>query len=119
MDLGTWLTIFLRGRLVGNDAFGNWDYLEKSQRPGCLRARRWVVYAGEKDASAVPAEWHGWLHYTIDAALPETGKRPWQKPHLPNATGTPLTYRPQGHDYRGGHRAAADGDYESWTPGRR
>ena len=88
MDLGTRL-IFLRGRLVGNDAVGNRDYLEKSQRRGRLRARRWVVYAGEKDASAVPAEWHGWLHYTIDTPLPETGRRPWQKPHLPNATGTP------------------------------
>ena len=64
----------------------------------------------------MPAEWHGWLHYTIDTALPETGNRPWQKPHLPNATGTPLAYRPPGHDYRGGHRAAADGDYR--VPGR-
>ena len=104
MDLGTRLTIFLRGRLVGNDAVGNRYYLEKSQRRGRLRARRWVVYAGEKDASAVPAEWHGWLHYTIDTPLPETGRRPWQKPHLPNATGTPLAYRPPGHDYRGGHQ---------------
>lgn len=118
MDLGTRLTIFLRGRLVGNDAVGNRYYLEKSQRRGRLRARRWVVYAGEKDASAVPAEWHGWLHYTIDTPLPETGRRPWQKPHLPNATGTPLAYRPPGHDYLGGHRAATDGDYEFWTPGR-
>ena len=101
MDLGTRLTIFLRGRLVGNDAFGNRYYLEKSQRRGHLRARRWVVYAGEKDASAVPAEWHGWLHHTIDTALPETGRRPGQKRHLPNATGTPLAYRPPGHDYRG------------------
>jgi len=41
MDLGTRLTIFLRGRLVGNDAVGNRYYLEKSQRRGRLRARRW------------------------------------------------------------------------------
>ena len=60
----------------------------------------------------MPAEWHGWLHHTIDTALPETGRRPGQKRHLPNATGTPLAYRPPGHDYRGGHRAATDGDYE-------
>ena len=117
MNLGTRLTIFLRGRLLGNDAIGNRYYLEKSRRRGSLRARRWVVYAGAKEASAVPAEWHGWLHYTIDMPISEAGKRPWQKPHLPNATGTPLSYRPPGHDYRGGHRAAADGDYKSWTPG--
>ena len=117
MDLGTWLTIFLRGRLVGSDAIGNRYYLERSKRRGSLRARRWVMYAGEKEASAVPAEWHVWLHYTTETPIPETGKHPWQKPHLPNATGTPSGYRPPGHDYRGGHRPAADGDYESWTPG--
>jgi NADH:ubiquinone oxidoreductase subunit len=117
MDVGTWLTIFLRGRLVGNDAAGNRYYLEKSRRRGSLRARRWVAYAAEREASAVPAEWHAWLHFTTDSPLPETGEHPWQKSHLPNATGTPTSYRPPGHDYHGGHRAAADGDYESWTPG--
>ena len=116
-DLGTWLTIFLRGRLVGSDFLGNRYYLEKSQRRGSLRARRWVLYAGGKEASAVPAGWHGWLHYTIDAPLTETRKHPWQKPHVPNATGTPAGYRPSGHDYRGGNRTHADGDYETWTPG--
>jgi NADH:ubiquinone oxidoreductase subunit len=117
MNLGTRLTIFLRGRLVGSDSIGNRYYLEKSRRRGSLRARRWVLYASEKEASAVPAEWHVWLHYTTDAPLPETGAHLWQKPHLPNATGTASSYRPPGHDYRGGHRAAADGDYEPWTPG--
>ena len=47
---------------------------------------------------------------TTDTPLPETGNRPWQKPHLPNLTGTLSAYRPPGHDYRGGHRAAADGE---------
>ena len=86
MDLGTRLTIFLRGRLVGSDAVGNHYYLEKSKRRGSLRARRWVTYAGEKETSAVPAEWHAWLHYTTERPIPETGKHPWQKPHLSNAT---------------------------------
>jgi NADH:ubiquinone oxidoreductase subunit len=36
---------------------------------------------------------------------------------LPNATGTPLAYRPPGHDYEGGNRAPAADDYEPWTPG--
>jgi NADH:ubiquinone oxidoreductase subunit len=52
MDLGTRPTIFLRGRLVGSDAFGNCYYLEKFQPRGTLRARRWVKSAGEKEASA-------------------------------------------------------------------
>ena len=48
MDIGTWLTICLRGRLIGSDVLGNRYYLEKSQRRGSLRASRWVVYAGER-----------------------------------------------------------------------
>ena len=50
----------------------------------------------------------------------ETGhqvSRAWQKPHVPNLTGTADSYRPAGHDYQGGKRAKATGDYEAWTPG--
>ena|SRR6478752_6870877 len=50
MDIGTWLTICLRGRLIGSDVLGNRYYLEKSRRRGSLRARRWVVYAGERES---------------------------------------------------------------------
>jgi NADH:ubiquinone oxidoreductase subunit len=82
-----------------------------------MRDRRWVVYAGDPEASRVPPEWHAWLHYTTDAPLPELGRRSWQKPHLANATGTAAGYRPPGHDYSGGRRARATGDYEAWTPG--
>jgi len=117
MNLGTLIFTRLRGRQVGTDAAGNRYYEEKRLRSHALRARRWVLYAGAPDASLVPPEWHAWLHYTTDAPLPDTGRRPWQKPHLPNVTGTPLSYRPPGHDYEGGQRARATGDYEAWTPG--
>jgi NADH:ubiquinone oxidoreductase subunit len=116
MNIGTWLFTKLRGHQVGTDAAGNRYFQDKKPRAG-QRVRRWVFYAGPPEASVVPPEWHAWLHYTTDAPLPETGRMPWQKPHLPNATGTPLSYRPPGHDYEGGHRARATGDYESWTPG--
>ena len=76
-----------------------------------------MIYAGAPEASEVPPEWHAWLHYTTDAPLPEQGRKPWQKPHIANATGTPAGYRPPGHDYSGGQRATATGDYEAWTPG--
>ena len=65
----------------------------------------------------VPSEWHAWLHYTTNAPLVEQARRPWEKPHLPNVTGTAAGYRPSGHDYQGGERARATGDYEAWTPG--
>ena len=116
MTIGTRIFTRFHGRLVGRDPAGNQYYEERRIRPG-TRARRWVMYAGAVDASFVPAEWHGWLHYTTDAPLAEEARRPWQRPHEPNNTGTASGYRPPGHDYRGGERARATGDYEAWTPG--
>jgi NADH:ubiquinone oxidoreductase subunit len=117
MNIGTRLFTYLHGRLVGRDAQGNRYYEERKLRPGSLRRRRWVAYAGVPEASDVPPEWHAWLHYTTDAPLPESGRRPWQKPHEPNLTGTPASYFPPGHEYRGGRRPVTGGDYEAWTPG--
>ncbi|MEJ0017084.1 MAG: NADH:ubiquinone oxidoreductase subunit NDUFA12 [Acetobacteraceae bacterium] len=116
MNLGTWLFTRFNGRRVGADALGNIYYEERKLRPG-YRTRRWVAYVGAPEASLVPPEWHSWLHYTTDAPLTERPRKPWEKPHLPNATGTAAGYRPPGHDYQGGTRARATGDYESWTPG--
>lgn len=116
MNIGTLIFTWLKGRRVGTDAEGNVYYTE---RPGGRpRPRRWVMYrGGPAEASRIPPEWHAWLHYTTDAPLSVQNRRPWQKPHLANATGTPAGYRPAGHDYKGGQRAAASGDYEAWTPG--
>jgi NADH:ubiquinone oxidoreductase subunit len=116
MNLGTWLFTRLRGRRVGADQLGNVYYDEKRPRPG-YRSRRWVIYAGAPEASLVPPEWHAWLHYTTETPLVEQARHPWEKPHQPNLTGTPAGYRPAGHDYQGGLRARATGDYEAWTPG--
>jgi NADH:ubiquinone oxidoreductase subunit len=117
MTIGTRLFTYFRGRAVGSDAAGNRYFEEKTHADGQQRQRRWVLFAGPEDASAVPPEWHAWLHYTTPAPIPETARRPWQKPHEPNLTGTALGYRPPGHDYQGGQRAAATGDYEAWSPG--
>ena len=116
MTIGTRLFTYFHGRPVGTDDAGNRYFEEKRPRTG-LRTRRWVLYAGAGDASEVPPEWHAWLHYTTDQPIPMASRRPWQIPHKPNLTGTPDSYRPPGHDYKGGHRPKATGDYESWTPG--
>ena len=42
--------------------------------------------------------------------------KPWEKPHVPNMTGTPYAYRPKGSLYAEGKRPKATGDYEAWTP---
>ena len=115
MNIGTRIFTWLHGRRIGADATGNTYYEDKRLRPG-RRARRWVAFAGAPDASAVPAEWHAWLHHTTATPIQTAQPRVWWKPHQPNATGTALSYRPAGHDYQGGQRAAASGDYEAWTP---
>lgn len=114
--LGTRIFTALRGRLVGRDSLGNAYYEDRRVRPGDRRQRRWVIYAGTDEASSVAAEWFGWLHHTTDTALPETVRKPWQKPFEPNLTGTGGSYRPVGHDYSGGKRVRTPGDYEAWSP---
>ena len=44
--------------------------------------------------------------------------QPWEKPHLPNLTGTAAAdaYRPPGHILGAGKRDRATGDYEPWQP---
>ncbi len=121
IDFGTWLYTKLRGEHVGTDQLGNRYYRRKkpSGRVATLmRERRWVVYKGDVEASKVPAEWHGWLHHTVNVVPDEaTAQRyDWQKDHEPNHTGTDLAYRPPGHDLSGTSRPKATGDYESWSP---
>ena len=117
MTLGTRLFTLLRGDLVGTDSAGNKYYKDRRAAKG-RRERRWVIYAGAVEASSVPADWHGWLHHRTDE--PGSGraadKRPWQKEHQPNLTGTEAAYRPPGHVLKGGKREKATGDYEAWRP---
>jgi NADH:ubiquinone oxidoreductase subunit len=121
-NLGTRIYCWLRGEQVGSDQFGNRYYREKGggkvHADSLRKERRWVIYAGEVEASRVPAEWHAWLHHTTQDLPPEGGpaKRPWQKEHLPNLTGTAAAYRPPGHILQGGQRDKATGDYEPWVP---
>ena len=113
--IGTALFSRRKGAGVGSDEAGNLYF--QSRKPIDGRIRRWVIYKGANDASRVPPEWHGWLHNTTDL-VPEALPAPkgWEKPPVPNLTGTGEAYRPQGALERGGNRAAATGDYEAWSP---
>lgn len=117
MTLGTRLFTLLRGSLVGSDQFGNRYYRCRGRSPGG-RDRRWVIYRGATEASCVPPEWHAWLHHTIDKPPVDGGRprKPWQREHQPNLTGTAAAYRPPGHVLSGGHRPPGTGDYEPWQP---
>ena len=117
MHIGTLIYTWLRGKNVGKDEFGNQYYKAKLDSL-YGNQRRWVLYKGEVEASKIPPEWHAWLHHTTDEPLTEesTIARSWQKNHEKNLTGTSQAYRPLGHAYKGGVRAAATGDYQPWQP---
>ena len=110
--LGTRLFTARNGELVGEDAVGNRFYETSDGK------RRWVIYAGEAEASHVSPDWHGWLHHTFedtpsDETLP---RKVWEKDHQPNLTGTDLAYRPPGSVLTPAKRAPTGGDYEAWQP---
>lgn len=108
--LGTRLFTSRNGQKVGEDEQGNVFY---QSRDG---AKRWVIYNGEIEASRVSPEWHGWLHHTYaepptEVPLP---RKPWQKPHVPNLTGSPAAYHPPGSILS--PAPVTRKDYEAWTP---
>ena len=110
--IGTRLMTWWKGERVGQDQFDNTYYRERNGG-----RRRWVIYKGRPEASKVPADWHAWLHRTVDQPpSAQSPRRPWEKPHQPNLTGTPYAYRPSGSLLQGGRRPQATGDYEPWRP---
>jgi NADH:ubiquinone oxidoreductase subunit len=116
MSFGTWLFTRLHGEAAGTDSFGNRYFIDRRTK-GKKRERRWVLYKGAPEASKVPPEWHAWLHSNLPQPPVEGSRnRSWQKPHLPNLTGTGQAYLPPGHTLMGGQRSKATGDYEPWTP---
>lgn len=114
--IGTRLHTLFHGKFIGRDEFGNRYYEAKRINKGDAKKRRWVIYNGIVEASKVPANWHGWLHYTLDSPLPEKKQHQWQKQHQPNLTGTTGRYLPAGHISKSGKRASAAADYQAWKP---
>ncbi len=110
--------IFTRTKFAGVDSFGN-KYYSAKPRKGYKRDRRWVIYKGAAEATKIPPEWHGWMHYQTDnipSSETQSFRRKWQKPHRPNLTGTHEAYLPPGHLLKSGTRAKTTGDYEAWSP---
>jgi NADH:ubiquinone oxidoreductase subunit len=108
--LGTRVYTALVGRPVGTDEFGNRYYQNSA-------GRRWVIYNGYAEASAIPPGWYGWMHKTVDEPPVAQSYRPreWEKPHEPNSTGTSSAYRPDGSLYFPQPKPPP-ADYEPWQP---
>ncbi len=123
LPLGTWIYTKFFGTCVGEDIYGN-RYFQSSRtrgqhigKPGTQR--RWVRYKGRPEPSKIPPAWHSWMHYITDeipSQTTESAQYAWEKPHLPNLTGTTLAYLPSGHKKAGGKRAKTTADYQAWKP---
>jgi NADH:ubiquinone oxidoreductase subunit len=108
---GTHLFTARKGERVGEDVFGNVYYKERNGQ------RRWVIYKGYAEASSVPAAWHGWLHHTVDTIPSDKDEEfAWQKPHLPNLTGSHMAHRPKGSILGNDSPEPTTGDYDAWQP---
>jgi NADH:ubiquinone oxidoreductase subunit len=110
--IGTQFFTWRFGKRVGEDAQGNVFY------QNATGSKRWVIYNGEVEASRVPPDWHGWLHYTTHTPPPAGGlpRKAWQKEHVRNLSGTELAYRPPGSTIAT-HPDRPKPPYEAWRPG--
>lgn len=110
--MGTRFDTWRHGQFVGKDSAGNRYFKAKKGN------RRWVLYNGYAEASAIEPGWHGWIHYRTDIAPSDENYVPyeWELPHLANLTGTAAAYRPDGSLLKSGERPRVTGDYDAWSP---
>lgn len=98
-------------REVGSDNLGNTYYVSRKGD------RRFVVYNGIEETTKIPPMWHAWIHKMTDT-LPDNSSlshHTWQKPHVPNLTGTCYRRYPAGHVLSGSAAKGRD-PYEPWKP---
>ena len=100
-----------KGVKVGEDDQGNAFYRTHDD------SKRWVIFAGQVEASRISPDWHGWLHRTYDDAPSEKplAHKPWEKPHQENLSGSEMAYAPAGL-IRKAAAPATRSDYEAWVP---
>ena len=69
MSLGTKIYTWLKGNLVGSDDLGN-KYYSSSKDFKDLKAKRWVIFNGEIEASNIPPH-TGMLGFTNLLIIPQ------------------------------------------------
>ncbi len=109
-------TLFLC-KEVGSDSFGNKYYESIKQDRVFNRRSRRVIYTSLVEASLVPPVWNAWLTFQIEhIPLNENIGYRWEKPHMPNLTGTKYAYFPYGHLNMDHNITTNLQHYESWKP---
>ena len=116
--LNTRFYTWRKGELVGTDEAGNKYYRARSAIPDSIAERRWVIFNGYSEASAVPPGWHGWIHHRTGTPPSQESYAPreWEKPHEPNMTGTARAYRPPGSIVGATPAVPVKPDYQAWKP---
>jgi len=104
--------------LIGEDTQGNRYYENMNTQSG---RQRWVEYADASNynASSIPPEWHGWLHYITDHTAEEVmALKPtrYGVAHRENLTGRGdgMIYHTKGHALNPNKRDWKR--YQSWQP---
>ena len=116
--LATRFFTWRKGEHVGTDDDGNRYYRAKSAMPDSIAERRWVIFNGYSEASAIPPGWHGWMHHRVNTvpSPSDPPDREWQLPHLPNLTGSTAAYRPPGSIVGSGRPKMNESAYQPWKP---
>ena len=117
MNLGTLFYTWVYGNFVSRDQFEN-KYYCNSKDFRDLKAKRWVIFKGEIEATKIPPHWHAWLHKSIDVPpIDYSHKYSWQKNHQPNMTGTEEAYYPNSHPLsKLRNTEKIKKEYERWEP---
>lgn len=116
MNISTIFYTWIYGNKVGSDEFQNVYYCNSKDFDD-KKAKRWVIFSGEIEASKIPSHWHAWLHKTIDIPpINYENKYSWQKKHQPNLTGTSEAYYPNSHPLSKHKDKKENSDYDAWKP---
>ena len=116
MNIGTLIYTWIFGNLVAKDELGN-KYYCNSKNFKNINSKRWVIFSNEIEASNIPAQWHAWLHKTIDIPpINYKHKYGWQKNHIPNMTGTKDAYFPDSHPLSKVKNYTKKKEYVPWKP---
>ena len=85
MNIGTILYTFFYGNLVGKDDYENRYYCNSKDLKD-IKAKRWVMFHKEIEATKIPPHWHAWLHKTLEEPpIDYKHKFSWQKNHKQNS----------------------------------